>query len=409
MKLKVILFLLFIVTFLSVSAQSNRSSLEQKRKALLSEIKGTARKIDENKKSIKSVSNNLSLITQQIESRKKLIQVLNEEAAALDLEIKFKELEITSLEKDFLKKKEQYILAVQKIHKQKKASNELLFILSADNFAQSFRRMLYLKTYSDWQKEQATEITGQQEKIISEKKILEDAKQEKETLAITKKQEEEQLHQEEVQKKNEINSLQKNSQKLQAELAKKQKQADDLNKEIERIIQSEIKAAQQKTKSQPNVERKAAVTGGYAMTKEEQKLSSNFAANKGKLPLPLKGQYSIVRKFGTQAYEGLRNVKINNNGIDIKTTAGNNAKAVSNGVVSSIVRLKDQPITVMVRHGNYITVYSSLSSVFVKTGDTVKAGQDLGKIYDDPERGTVLHFELWKESTKINPELWINK
>ena len=409
MKLKVFLFLLFITGFLSASAQSNRSNLEQKRKALLSEIKETSRQIDENKKSIKSVSNNLSLITQQIDSRKKLISVLNEEIGTLDVEIKFKQLEVIGLEKEFSIKKEQYILAVQKIYKQKKASNELLFILSADNFAQSFRRMLYLKTYSDWQKDQATEISVQQGQIISEKKILEEAKLEKEALAVTKKQEENRLQQEETLKKNEINSLQKDSKKLQTELANKQKQANDLNKEIERIIQAEIKAAQQKAKSQPNVERKAATTGGYAMTKEEQKLSSNFAANKGKLPLPLKGQYSIVRKFGTQSYEGLKNVIINNNGIDIKTTQGNNAKAVSNGVVSSIVRLKDQPTTVMVRHGNYITVYSSLSSVSVKKGDTVKTGQDLGQIYNDPERGTVLHFELWKENTKINPEPWLNK
>jgi septal ring factor EnvC (AmiA/AmiB activator) len=145
------------------------------------------------------------------------------------------------------------------------------------------------------------------------------------------------------------------------------------------------------------------------MTKEERDLSANFASNKGKLPFPLKGNYKIVERFGKQQYGNLKNVRFNSNGIKLKTTAGNTAKAIFNGTVSRIFVVQGSQTSVIIRHGNYLTLYSNLEQVYVKNGDHVKTGQDIGKIYTDTEdNSTVLYFELRKELIKLDPVKWLN-
>jgi septal ring factor EnvC (AmiA/AmiB activator) len=405
------LFILLMLTF-SLSAQqklSRTNELENQRKELFAEIEKGNLLLNENKKSVSSILNNLSLIVQQIDTRKKLVSVLEKEINSLDKEILLKESEIKQMDKEIKLKKSNYALSVQKMYQQKNNQAQLLFVLSADNLAQSFRRMLYLKEYAVWRKQQADEIVSQQKKITIEKETLLVKKQSKKDLADTKRIEESQLHKEENAKKIEVDGLKKDAKKIQTEIDKKKKQAAALDKEIAKIIADEIAKANKAAKSEPNTQRKAETAGGYAMTKSEQALSSDFAKNKGKLPFPLKGSYRIVGGFGEQQFGGLKNISYNSNGIDIKTTPGNNAKAVFDGKVSMVVMTPGLPLTVIIRHGNYLTVYAGLEQLYVKQGDNVKTGQDIGKIYSD--RGandeTVLHFELWKEQTKQNPELWL--
>ena len=147
------------------------------------------------------------------------------------------------------------------------------------------------------------------------------------------------------------------------------------------------------------------------MTKAERELSGSFEKNKGKLPFPLSGRYMIVGHFGQQQHQELKYVKINNNGIDLQTTPGTSARAVFDGVVTKVFVMPGYNSSVIVRHGNYLTIYSNLSEVYVKPGQKVSIRQSIGKIYSDPEEGnrTVLHFQLWKETTKLNPEPWLDK
>ena len=158
-----------------------------------------------------------------------------------------------------------------------------------------------------------------------------------------------------------------------------------------------------------DTERKADVKGGYAMTKVERALSANFAGNRGRLPYPVTGPHTIVASFGEQQHEELKYVRTNNNGIDILTSPGADARAVFNGEVTRIFVVPGFNNSVIVRHGNYLTVYSNLSQVYVKAGDKVSTRQAIGKIFSDAEDGnsTVLHFQLWKEKTKLNPEPWL--
>jgi septal ring factor EnvC (AmiA/AmiB activator) len=396
----------------SAQQQSIRTrELEKQRKTLLSEIESTNRLLSENKKSITHILNNLNLVVRQINARKQLIVLLEKEIQTLDEEIHFKEFQIRKLSRELQHKKENYAVSIQKMYRQKNNQEQLLFILSANDLAQSFRRMLYLKEYAGWRKRQADEISVQQKQITVEKQALLADKQTKEALASTKKNEEDRLVKEENARKNEVAGLRKNAKKLQTEMDKKKKQAAALDREIARIIAEEIAKANKAAKAEPKTERKAETRGGYAMTKEEQSLSSNFAGNKGKLPFPLKGNYQIISHFGQQPFGDLKHITYNSNGIEIKTTPGNHAKAVFNGVVTKIFVIPGFQNSVIIRHGNYLSLYACLEQVSVKQGDKVQTGQDIGKIYTDSagDNETVLHFELWKEQTKLDPEHWLDR
>lgn len=403
--------ILFLFTAIAtLSAQSPAiKNLQKQREEVTGQIKFLTEEIGKNKISLNKSINYLDLILGKIKAQQELLTILSNEIRLIDQEIQSKESQIQVLEKDLQAKKEQYVTSIQTMHKRKGAHDQLLFILSADDFTQSLRRVLYLKEYSNWQKEQAVEIIAQQDTLSTEKQRLEARKKDKEALSQTRRIEEDKLQKEEEDQRDEVAVLQKDSKKLQTELAQKQKQANALNKEIERIVREEIEAARKKAESQPDTERKAVTQGGYAMTKEELKLSADFSANRGKLPFPLRGQYTIVGRFGQQSYEGLKNVVFNSNGIEIRTTAGNSARSVFDGIVSRVFKIDGSQTSVIIRHGNYLTLYSYLENVFVKQGDKIKTGQEIGKIYNDQEKGTVLHFEIWKDTSKVNPEPWLNK
>ncbi|GHV25284.1 peptidase [Bacteroidia bacterium] len=406
MRIYGIILFCFLSIF-SATAQST-NDLEKQRKAIAAEIEKNNQLLNENKKSISNALGNLNLVAKQIDSRKKMVNVLTKEIDVLDSDIQRKKARLQTMENNLSTKKENYSTSVRKMYKQKSNQDQLLFIISADNLSQSFRRMLYLKEYANWRKQQAEEIAEQQRQVRAEQQELQKTKANKQNLAQIKLSEEEKLIKQEKAKKAEVANLQKNSKKLQTEIDKKKQQAKELDNRIARIIAEEVAAAQKKSQNQTGVERKAETKGGYAMTKEEKNLSSNFASNKGRLPFPLKGNYRIVGRFGQQQYGELKNVQYNSNGIEIKTTAGNTAKAVFNGEVTRVFTVPGFQNSVIVRHGNYLTLYSYLSHVSVRQGEKIKTGQDIGKIYTN-DNETILHFELWKEQTKLNPEPWLAK
>jgi septal ring factor EnvC (AmiA/AmiB activator) len=383
--------------------------LEKQRLATLAEIEETSRLLSENTVTTSNALNRLNLIGQQIESRKKVIELMSQEIASLGEGIQSKETQTQLLEKDMEAKKQRYAVSIRKLYSHRNNQDNLLFILSSQSFTQSFHRIMYLKAYSGWQKKQAEEISTEQKKIDEDKKSLLAQRNDKQTLLNTKQSEEEKLSKEETNKKAEVKTLEKDRKKLQADLMKKEKQADALNRQIERIIAEEVAKAETAAKAGSGENRTAEVKGGYAMTKNERNLSSSFADNKGKLPYPLKGNYKIAGYFGVHQHRELSKIETNNNGIDLETTPGNEARVVFDGVVSRVFTLPGYNNSIIIRHGNYLTLYSNIEQVYVKQGDKVNTGQALGKIYTDTEKGnsTLLHFEIWKEQTKLDPQAWI--
>ena len=434
MKQRWIVLFLFVTFSLSAQNSAKVRDLEKQRKAALQEIETTNQLLSETKQTAKNFLSRLNLLSKQILSRKQVISLLNQEINELDKEIKASRNEITKLEKELGEKKQNYSKSVQGLYKRHSSQDKLLFILSADNFSQSLRRIRYLREYSDWQKRQAGQIITQQNEIKVKQQQLEAVRNEKNELLSLRESENKQLQTEESAQKQEVQQLNKKQKELQAELRKKQKQADALNKQIEKQIAEEIaraeakaKAAREKAererlarqkasgKKEPaktapaKDERVAEIKGGYAMTTAERKLSSDFAGNKGKLPYPVSGKYTVVSTFGEQQHQELKYVRTNNSGIDIQVNPGSDARAVFNGEVTRVFVVPGFNNSVIVRHGNYLTVYSNLSQVYVKAGDRVNTGQAVGRIFTDTEDGnaTILHFQLWKEKTKLNPKPWL--
>jgi septal ring factor EnvC (AmiA/AmiB activator) len=290
----------------------------------------------------------------------------------------------------------------------------MLLILSAENLSQSYRRMRYLREYADWQKEEAGRIVKKQDEIVRRKAELEESRKEKTSLLTQREQENKKLEEEEKLRQKEVRDLNSKQKDLQKQLQEKKKQADALNKQIENLIAEDIMDSERNVPSRVSdtvsglSASKQAATN-YVMTESEVLLSSDFAANRGKLPFPLTGNYAIVSDFGRHQHRNLSNVKTNNNGIDIQTTTGAEARAIFKGVVTRVFVMPGYNHNVIVRHGDYLTVYSNLSQVYVKAGDVVATRQAVGKIFTDTEKGneTILHFQIWKERTKLNPAAWI--
>jgi len=402
-----------------MSAQKSAAvrKLEEQRKTALAEIEMTNKLLNETTQSAKNSLTRLNLLSSQILSRKKVITLLNQEMNVIDGQITGLQREIEELEKELKTKQDNYSRSAQRLQRRHSSQDKLLFILSAESFSQSLRRMRYLREFAYWQKQQAYDIVKKQGEITQRQTELKSTRNEKQALLETREIESEKLQGEETNQKIEVQQLNKRQKELQAELQKKKKQANTLNKQIEKLIAEEIAKAQAASKSKPGdkadtrEERVADTKGGYAMTKAEKKLSDDFAGNRGRLPLPLEGRYTIVGNFGEQQHQELKYVRTNNNGIDIQTTPGTDARAVFNGEVTSVFIVPGFNNSVIVRHGNYLTVYSNLSQVYVKKGDKVSTRQAIGKIFSDTENGneTILHFQLWKEKTKLNPALWIDR
>ena len=395
--------------------------LEKQRKEALAEIKRTSALLDQTQATTKDYLRRLNLLSQQILSRKKVISLLGQEINAINEQMTDMTKQIDRLETELKEKQQNYGKSVRSMYKRHSSQDKLLFILSADNFAQSLRRLRYLREYANWQKQQATDIVEKQAEITKKRNDLAQTKAEKQSLLADREQEQKKLQSEEANQQKEVKELNKKKGQLQAQLRQKQKQAQQLDRMIEQQIAKEIAEAEAKARAErerlakankgkaTEVERKADVKGGYAMTKVERALSANFSGNRGRLPYPVSGFHAIVGWFGEQQHQELKYVRTNNNGIDIQTTPGADARAVFNGEVTRIFMVPGYNNSVIIRHGNYLTVYSNLSQVYVKAGDKVNTRQAIGKIFSDPEdnNATILHFQLWKEKTKLNPASWL--
>lgn len=403
-------FILFICLFGVVSAQNSArvQALEKQRKEALAEVERINGLIAQTQATTKDYLRRLNLLSEQILSRKKVISLLGQEVEAINAQMNEMSQQIRRLEGELKEKQQNYGKSVRSMYRRQASQDKLLFILSAENFAQSLRRLRYLREYAVWQKRQASEIVEKQTEITQKRNALTQTRQEKQQLLAQQEKERKQLQTEENNQQKEVKALNKKKSQLQAQLREKRKQAQQLDRLIQEQIAREIAEANRKKAA--DKQRKADVKGGYAMTKAEKALSDNFASNRGRLPYPVAGSYTIVSRFGEQQHEQLKYVRTNNNGIDIQTTPGTDARAVFKGVVTRIFTVPGFNHSIIVRHGNYLTVYSNLSQVYVKTGDRVDTRQALGRIFSDPEEhnATILHFQLWKEKTKLNPTPWLD-
>ncbi|MBR8713798.1 murein hydrolase activator EnvC family protein [Porphyromonas levii] len=405
---------------LGVAAQQKSKEvqrLEERRKKLQAEIARVDKELQRTASSVKEQLQQLTLLEGQIKSRQGVIDALGSEIKATDHRLYQLEQEITKLQAQFDKRQEAYVESLRALQRGSSVKDQLLFILAAEDFAQGLRRARYLKEYATWQRQEGLKLKELRQKLDKQKTELELQRQQKATLLQDREQEQRSIEADKSKVATKVKALKGQEGKLRKELANQQRKAQALNRQIEAQIAKEIREAEEARRKAEAAQqtkapkRKAATKGGYAMTAEETKLSANFADNRGKLPWPISGSGHVVGHYGVQQHSGLRHVQVQNNGIDIQGASGAEARAVFDGVVTTIFALEGYNNSVIVRHGNYLTVYSNLTSVYVTKGSKVKTGQALGKIYADPDRGgiTQLHFQVWKERTKLNPEQWIRR
>ena len=410
-----VLFLVFLLFGTGRLSSQQVKDLESRRKAVLEEMEVTSQLLKEIRSSTGISLNHLNLLTAQIQSRQKSINLINKEIAVIDEEIAAKKNELTVLDRELQVIREKYAFSVNSMYTRRSGQYKWLFVLSTNNFAQMIRRMRYIREYAEWQKQQGSLIIKKQEEVNQKQSQLEQTRSEKEALIAVWKEENNRLQQEESSQKTELQQLNKKRSALQAELNRQRTQAENINRQIEKIIANEIAHSNKATgkagkTGATETPRKAETTGGYKMTGEEQKLSGDFTSNRGKLPYPLSGKYKIIRPFGEYQHPQLKNVRLKSSGIILQTTAGAEAQAVFDGVVSMVFSVPGSTCYgVMIRHGNYVTAYINLSEVYVKNGDKVSTNQKIGRIFTDRKNDntTILHFEIRKEREALNPELWL--
>ena len=430
MKRFYVLCILFSVVLFPLFAQSNKliKELEQKRGDLQKQIAETESLLNITRKDVGSQLNGLAALTGQIEERKRYIVAMNQDVEAIDRELSALQRQLNRLQRDLKEKKNKYEASVQYLYKNRSIEEKLMFIFSAENLAQTYRRLRYVREYATYQRLQGQEIQKKQKQVEDKKKELTQVKAAKENLLKEREQEKSKLEQEEKQQRALVDSLKKKQKGLQNAIAKKRREANELNTRIDRLIAQEIEKARRRAqeeakreaaarKKQQKVQTatathssKAAPLESFSMNKADRELSGSFAGNKGRLPMPITGPYMITSHYGQYAVAGLCNVKLDNKGIDIQGKPGAQARAVFDGRVAAVFKLNGL-FNVLVRHGAYISVYCNLSVASVKSGDMVKTRQPLGTIFSDgTDNGrTVLHFQLRKEKEKLNPEPWLDR
>jgi septal ring factor EnvC (AmiA/AmiB activator) len=356
------------------------------------------------------------MLNRQIADRQLLISQINQEIVLTDKErIKLNN-EIGEKNAELEKIKQDYAELIYHTYLKRNSHDKLMFILSAKTFSQSYRRLRYLQEFSDYRKTQAQQIEALTIELGNKLVALDHSKKEKERALRKREQESKQLEAEKQNQQAVVEELKKSEGDLRAKLREQQRQMDNLNNKIAKIIAEEERKAREKA---ARAKAKSAAAKGkagsqndntYTMTKEEKLIAGNFEKNRGHLPWPVE-KGVMAGKFGTQPHPVLQYVTVNNKGIYIETEKNAEARAVFEGVVTQRFTVPGNNNAVIVKHGNYRTVYSNLTDIYVNEGDKVTEKQKIGRIYTDTEDGnkTSLYFMVWKDKDLQNPELFLTK
>jgi len=405
-KFKYFSFILFIFLAIGSSnanAQSQRQQeLEEKRRELQQEIREITKLLFAGKKEKKSVVSAVEDLNYKISVRKNLIRITNQQANLLTREINANQDEISTRRVKLKALKEAYADMIVKSYKNRARDNKLMFLLSSSSFQQAYRRLQYIKQYADYQRQQAEiiKVETKQLQLLNQDLLVQ--KKDKQKLVGENKAAKLILDKELKDQQAFIESIQKNLEKFSAQIKDKQKASEKLDKEIRKLIREAIAASNKKAG-------KSVKSRTFSMTPEQKLLAANFTANKGKLPWPVASGV-VKMRFGTNPSPIDPSIKIKSNGVRIATNKGEPVRAVFDGVVQGIMTPKNGNNTIMIRHGNYITVYKNLSKFYVSKGDKVTTKQVLGEVITNKASGeSILSFGIYKDSAIQNPSIWVYK
>lgn len=397
-------FLMFGV--LSFSQGNKQTELETRRQELRREIQKINQLKAENKSKEKSQLSLIQEYNHKINVLGNLIKVTNQQTNLLTRGINGNQKKITNLRKELESLKKDYADMVVKSYKSKNQQSRIMFLLSSNDFKQAYKRLQYIKQYAEHQKQQGETIKAKTNELQEVNQDLLKQKENKQNLIAENKDHQKSMEKERQEHQALMTSIKKNINLYTAQIREKQREADRIDKEIDDIIKAEIARSKKKSGT---VATSTSNTSTFALTAEEKVLAANFVSNRGKLPWPVEKGY-VTLGYGTQPHPLDNSLTIKSNGVRIATEKGAQVRAVFSGVVSKITIIRNANPMVMIRHGNYITVYKNLSKVYVKEGDNVSTKQAIGEVFTNPADGdTVLNFAVYKDTNSENPASWIFK
>ena len=423
--LAVVSFLILILVSTPAYSQKtkgkSKKQLQNEINSLQKEISTANQLLKKTKKDKEMTLNEVSILDNKIKQREQLITTYNEQIALLDEEITSGQKNIKTLNSDLSKLQKEYAKMIVFANKNRSHYDRLGFIFASKDFNQAFRRLRYIREFSDTRKTKMNQIASIERQISSEVEASQQAREEQAALLKDEKTQQEALQKEKKDLNGQVAKLKKKEGSIQQDIKNKQQQAKKLQKAIDDIIAEEIRKANAEAERKRKEEaKKNAGKGktsttttpkekGMALTPAEKTLSTNFVNNKGRLPWPVE-RGVISSSYGKHTSVVSDKVTVTNNGIDIATTENAQARAVFEGEVASVTKLTGANTVVIIRHGEYFTVYSNLENVTVKRGDMVKTKQNLGMVHTSKtENKTELHFELLKETARQNPANWLSK
>ncbi len=390
-----ILSIVFLVIHLTAFSQTDRDKLQKTKKQLEDEIRYTTELLEKTQQNKKSSLNKLQILSKQIKSREALIDAINRELNQVQTEILTENHQIDKMSQQMEALRNEYARMIYHAYRMMNGQNKLMFIFSAKDFNQAYQRLKYYQQYASYRRRQAERIQSTQLALNSKRRELEQIKSQKLSLIQSQIHEKQKLDKEKQEKAKSVKEYSSKEKQLLATLRVKQQAAQRLEYEIEKLISEDTRAKTPSAKP------------GLEMTPKERELSNSFSANRGKLPWPCERGF-ISSSFGEHSHPVLEHVKVKNNGIDIMTERGSLVKAVFGGKVSRVMSFPNLNKVVIIRHGDYLTVYSNLSDVTVKEGQEVSTRQTIGRVFSSADGSkSELHFEIWKGKIIQNPEVWL--
>lgn len=418
MKRWLILLVFSVITItVIVFAQTSSERLKNNKRIIENEIANTQKLLDQIRKNQKTSLQEIQLLRQQINNREVLITELNNELYQYEMELELNIKLSRDLDKKLEYMKTDYERVVYLAYKNRKMIDRLTFLLSADDFSQMYRRARYYAIFAESVKYQVALIKKTQEEITTKNAEIIILKEQKQAVLEGKELEIKRLEQDRNTKTKTAEQLKKKEKALASELKDKQKRRRELDAAIKKAIEEEIKASNNKkssnktkTKTTTNTTTPAKSSGSSTvieLTPDEQLVSNSFINNKGKLPWPV-AKGTKISDFGTAPHPDVPSVMIENRGIDILVEPGTHVRAVFEGIVTGVLDMMGSKV-VMVRHGEYLSVYQNLATVNVKKGDKVSTKAVLGTVAKANGSNTYeLHFEVWKNTTFLNPNSWLS-
>lgn len=438
--------LLVLCISMPVCAQNSKKvkNLKAQKTQLQKNLKKNQQALVKTGKDVKDGQSYLHHIDRQLEDRVEHIRIMEHEMDSIETEMKHVRANIVSLDAQLADKKQKYLRAIRFSRQFPKVRNTLVFVLSAKSLTQMYRRARYTREYAVYQHDLGRQIQQKQGELMEAQNSLLASKSRMAGLLQEVIRQRRKLNEQQVRQQQYIKNLKRREDNLRDKVSKQQRELSALNKKIDDLIAYEIEQARKRAeaearrKAEAEAKRRAAAkkqaktgtstskkpassegtaskstkpassSSGSWLTASDKKLNGTFLQNKGRLPVPITGQYRISGRFGRYNVPGLKNVTLDNKGVNYVGKPGARARCIFDGEVTAVFQFSGSK-NVLVRHGSYISVYCNLSSVIVRKGQKLRARDLIGTVQADESGNCILHFQLRKETTKLNPEAWIGR